>query len=242
MRCFGLALGGALLAAATLPFSFAQGAAKTQPTRVRWFGHASFLITSSAGVRIVLDPFGAGVGYPLPHPTADIVTVSHEHFDHNATGEVRGQFVVVRGAGHHEAKSLHFRGIASSHGDGRGPNTIFAFEVDGIRFCHLGDLGTPLTPAQAKEIGPVDVLMIPVGGHFTIDATQAATIVAQLKPKVVLPIHYRTEATSPNLSALAPLDPFLRGKRNVVRLNTNTLSLSKDALPKETMVYVLRYQ
>ena len=215
---------------------------QTLPTTVRWFGHSSFLVTSSSGLRIVLDPFAAGVGYPLPHPTADIVTVSHEHFDHNATGEVRGHFLIVRGAGEHVAKSTRFHGIASPHGEGRGANTIFTFAIDGIRFCHLGDLGTALSEAQVRAIGTVDVLMIPVGGHFTIDAAQATRIVEQLNPRIVLPMHYRTAAVSPGLRVLAPIDPFLERKGKVVRLNANTLTLSKGKLPEETAIYLLRYE
>jgi L-ascorbate metabolism protein UlaG (beta-lactamase superfamily) len=241
MKALGLTLCCLILAGTAFLLAGAPGRAEKQPTRVRWFGHASFLITSSSGLRLVLDPFDARVGYPLPHPTADIVTVSHEHTDHNATGEVRGRFAVVRGVGPHEAAGVHFTGIGSSHGEGRGPNTVFVFEIDGIRFCHLGDLGTPLSQSQLKEIGRVEVLMIPVGGYFTIDAAEATRIVSQLNPKVVLPMHYRTAATSPGLSMLAPVDAFLRGKPKVERLESNTLALTKEKLPKETTVYVLRY-
>jgi len=221
-----------------------QGEAKQAAaagTSVRWLGHASFLITSARGLRIVLDPYGAGVGYPLPHPTADIVVVSHEHFDHNAISEVRGHFQVVRGPGEHTAKGISFRGIATYHdtsrGRERGRNTVFVFSVDGIRFCHLGDLGHMLSDGQVEEIGPVDVLFVPVGGYFTIDAAVASKVVAQLRPRIVVPMHYQTEVTSPDLP-IAGVEPFLKGKPNVKRLAPSSFFVSAAKLPKEQTIFV----
>jgi L-ascorbate metabolism protein UlaG (beta-lactamase superfamily) len=211
---------------------------------VTWLGHSEFLIKPSTGPVVVTDPFDARVGsYPLRHPTADVVTVSHEHFDHNAVGEVRGRFQVIRGVGSHVVHGVDLKGVATFHdqvsGRQRGPNTVFVFRLDGITFCHLGDLGHLLSPQQLKAIGPVDVLMIPVGGTFTIDAKMADEVVHQLKPKVVLPMHYKTRYTAASLP-LAGLQPFIEGKSNVRTEKGDTITLTPASLPKTTTIIVLQ--
>lgn len=162
---------------------------------IEWKGHSCFLLTAQNGVRLLTDPFNERVGYPLPKVEVDGVTVSHEHYDHNSAELLPGKPVVVKGPGQHLVSGIEIRGIASFHdeeqGNARGLNTVFMMTIDGIRICHLGDLGHLLSPAQLAEIGDVDVLCIPVGGFYTIDAGTAREIVAQLKPSVVLPMHYK---------------------------------------------------
>lgn len=210
--------------------------------RITWLGHACFRIAPSSGPVVVTDPFDPGIGsYPATRPKADVVTVSHEHGDHNAVNRVSGQFKVVRGGRTQTVAGVEFRGIASYHdsvqGQQRGTNTIFVFKLDDITFCHLGDLGHVLTPQQVQAIGRVDVLMIPVGGYYTIDAKTADRVVQQLSPRVVLPMHYKTKALSPS-NPISGIEPFISGKKNVRHVKGDTLVLSSKYLPKETVIYV----
>lgn len=165
--------------------------------KIKWLGHACFLITTTGGIRIVTDPFNEEVGYPLPHVEADIITVSHQHFDHSAVSVVGGRPQVVEGPGEHRLEGVSVRGVSTFHdkeeGRKRGTNTVFVIAVDGLNVCHLGDLGHLLSPEQVSLIGPVDVLLIPVGGTYTIDAWEAAETVAALRPRVVIPMHYKTD-------------------------------------------------
>lgn len=216
--------------------------------RIRWLGHSSFLITSEGGVRIVTDPYTSGllkgIRYRNIEEAADIVTVSHEHFDHNNVAGVPGNPEVVRGAGRHQVKGIDFHGIASFHDDrggrSRGPNTIFCFTVDGIRVCHLGDLGHQLSEQQLSEIGEVDVLLIPVGARFTLDARGASRVVEALTPRVAIPMHYQTVKVVFPL-VLARVESFLEGKPNIGRPDTSEMELKRDELPSPTQVVVLRH-
>jgi len=218
-----------------------------KPVTIQWLGHACFRLTSSQGVRIVTDPFPAVIGYPLTHPTADILLVSHEHSDHNAVETVRGKPATVRfggRAGAATACGIAFKGIQAHHYPAdrldlakRGTVTIFTFQVDGIRFCHLADLGRLLTPAQVRAIGPVDVLMIPTGGYYTIGPAQAHQVIAQLRPRVAIPMHYRTRVMPSNFDALAALPEFLAGRPEVKRIPGDTVTLTKAGLPAKTTLY-----
>ena len=216
--------------------------------RIRWLGHSSFLITSEGGLRIVTDPYESGllkgIRYRRIDEAADIVTVSHEHFDHNNVAGVAGNPEVVRGAGRHQVKGIEFKGILSFHdergGRSRGPNTIFCFTVDGIRVCHLGDLGHQLSEEQLSDIGEVDVLLIPVGARFTLDAKGASRVVAALRPRVAIPMHYHTVKVVFPL-VLARVESFLEGKSNIGRPDTSEMELKRDELPSPTQVVVLRY-
>ncbi len=207
--------------------------------RVTWFGHAYFLVESRQA-RVVMDPVNASVGYPIPDVTADVVLVTHGHGDHNNVSAVKGSPTVVRGTGEHRAGGISFKGVATKHYDDpanarRGDNTVFVWQQGGIRLCHCGDLGHILSDAQVAEIGPVDVLMIPVGGHFTIDATKAKRVVHQLKPKVIFPMHYLTEATSRRLPIVG-VDDFLglmKPDAAIEQDDNHTATLSPSALPQD---------
>jgi L-ascorbate metabolism protein UlaG (beta-lactamase superfamily) len=187
--------------------------------KIKWLGHAAFLITSDSGTRIITDPYHTNdMTYGRIEETADIVTVSHNHGDHNNVEAVRGKPQVVRETS--EAKGIKFKGIPTFHddtgGSQRGSNIIFCFEVDGVNVCHMGDLGHPLNDKQRTEIGKVDVLLIPVGGIFTLDAGGASQICDQLKPKVVMPMHYKTDKCGLSIQRV---DEFVQGKNNVTRLD-----------------------
>jgi L-ascorbate metabolism protein UlaG (beta-lactamase superfamily) len=211
--------------------------------KLRWVGHSCFLITAKSGLSIITDPYHTkqGVNYSPVMEIADIVTVSHDHFDHNAVQSVGGRPEVVKSSGNKSIKGIEFRGIACYHdessGKQRGENIIFCFSVDGIRICHLGDLGHALNRGQIKEIGEVDVLLVPVGGFYTIDAAVATRVCDDIKPKVVVPMHYKTAKLD---FPVTGVDVFLAGKKNVKKLDSSKVEFEHDTLPAETGILVLK--
>jgi L-ascorbate metabolism protein UlaG (beta-lactamase superfamily) len=181
--------------------------------QLRWFGQSCFLLTSQAGTRVLMDPFGKGLGYKVPQIEADIVTTSHNHFDHNNVAAARGNFYHIDTRGTYTHKDIGINGTLTCHdkvqGASRGSNVVFNFSVDGLRVCHCGDLGHLLSPEQVISIGKVDVLLLPVGGNFTINAAEALEVRSQLKPSITIPMHYRTRALGLMSLMFAPVDKFL---------------------------------
>jgi len=209
--------------------------------KVEWFGQAAFLLTSEAGLRIITDPYDPVIGYGEIAEEADVATVSHEHRDHNYVAGLKGSPQAVKETGLHEAKGIQFKGTATFHdksqGSERGSNTIFCFSLDGIRVCHLGDLGHPLSAEQIAEIGQVEVLLTPVGGGPTINAAEATELINKLRPQVVIPMHFRTEKAALRFAAV---DDFLADKKGVTRLDSSTYKVKKENLPEETQIVVLK--
>ena len=209
--------------------------------KVKWLGHASFLITFGTGTKIITDPYATGgsLSYGEIKEPADIITVSHEHYDHNNVAEIPGNPEIVTGT--RELDGIKFRGIPTYHdeaeGKQRGNNTVLCFEVDGVKVCHLGDLGHVLSDEQATEVGEVDILLIPVGGFYTIDARAASQICDQLKPSVIIPMHYRNEKCAFPISGV---DEFLQEKKNVSRLDTSEVEFKSGKLPADTQIIVLQ--
>ena len=210
--------------------------------KVKWLGHASFLITSDAGTRIVTDPYplGNGLSYGEINEEADVVTVSHDHFDHANVAAVGGNPRVVNETTPVEIGGVRFSGVASYHdaseGKERGNNVILSMEVDGVRVCHLGDLGHPLSGQQVAGIGRVDVLLVPVGGFFTIDAKVASEVAGKLSPKVIIPMHFSNEKCQFPIGAV---DDFLAGKDSVIRPGVSEAEFKAGELPDTTEVVVL---
>ncbi len=170
---------------------------------IQWYGHSCFKIStkpegrgSGEEVIIFTDPFSKEVGLRPPQGKADIVTISHDHFDHNNKEALRGEPVVLDIPGEYSIKGVSIKGVNSCHdkkeGAEHGLNTIFVFESEGIRFCHLGDLATMLDKKQLEEINGVDVLAVPIGGSHSLMAKEAKVVVDQVEPKIVLPMHYKT--------------------------------------------------
>jgi len=211
--------------------------------KIKWLGHASFLITSDAGTKIITDPYvaGGGLSYGEIKESADIVTVSHGHGDHNNVAAVQGNPAVVKEVAPVELKGIKFNSIPTYHdsagGKERGNNIIFCFEVDGMRVCHLGDLGHQLGDKEVAELGKVDILLIPVGGFFTIDASVATEVCSKLTPKVIIPMHYKNDRC---VFPIAGVDEFLQGKAGVSRLDASEVEFKPGELPATAQIIVLK--
>ena len=208
---------------------------------ISFLGHAAFKIKGKGAI-VVTDPFDDSIGIKFPKIEADIVTVTHDHFDHNASTKIAGEPFIINGPGEYEVKGVEIVGVASFHdnkeGKERGKNTIYNIKIDKINVAHLGDLGQEsLTAEQIEEIGNVDILLIPIGGYFTIDGAQASKIASQLEPKIVIPMHFKDVEI--NISELDGQEKFLKemGKENVESLPK--LSITAEKLPEETQIVLL---
>ncbi len=171
--------------------------------KIRYIGHSCFLLTDSAGTAIVTDPYG-DIGLDFPVLRADAVTVSHSHYDHCNIGAVGGSPAVFDRAGNYLFRGIGIEAKESFHDDvggrKRGNNLIFSFVMDGIRICHLGDLGEKLSADLLGRIGSPDVLLLPVGGNYTIDGAEAAEIVRHVSPSVVIPMHFKVKGLKVDVS------------------------------------------
>ena len=207
-----------------------------------WLGLSAFRIRSREAI-LVTDPCPRATGYSMGRPTADIITVSHDHEDHSYVEGVAGSPRVVRGPGEYEIAGVLITGVPTYHdkskGSVRGKNTAYVIETEDLRLCHLGDLGHVPTPEQVEEMAGVDILLAPVGGGTALDAAAAAETISLLEPKLVLPMHYATPASTAQLD---PLDRFLKemGASNVTA--QPRLSVNRSGLPTETHVVVLDYK
>ncbi len=210
--------------------------------KIRWCGHACFQLTYDNGTRVVFDPFG-DIGYPALNVEADIVTVSHDHFDHNAVSEVHGNPQVIREPGEYDAAGLHIIAVPSFHdkveGTERGNNLIYVIEGDGMRLAHLGDLGHELSDELIRKLGKIDVLMTPVGGHYTIDAEIAARHVEKMKPKIVIPMHFKTPAIE---FPIKGVELFLKHFPDYEIPNVCEIEIRPENFSKKSRIIVLNYE
>ncbi|MBI2858936.1 MAG: MBL fold metallo-hydrolase [Chloroflexi bacterium] len=202
--------------------------------KIKYLGHASFLITSQSGTRIITDPYTVGgqLSYKPIAEAADIVTVSHGHGDHNNSNGIKGNPAVIDSEGSAQTKGIEFKGIPTFHDlaqvKDRGNNIVFCFTIDGINVCHVGDLGHLLNAEQAGEVGRPDVLMVLVGGYYAIGPAEATKLVEQLKPAITIPMHYKNPSCGYPIS---PVEDFLKGKKAVVRPGSSEVTLHKSDLP-----------
>lgn len=215
---------------------------------ITYLGHACFRLKGRDGV-VLCDPYHRSIGIEIGKPTAHIVTVSHDHPDHNNVAAVKPlheKLFVVDGPGDYEVSGVLISGVRTAHdkskGKERGFNTVYIIHLDDIVFCHLGDLGHELTQAQVEEIGDVDVLCVPVGGGETINSAEAAGVISQIGPRIVLPMHYATNQLSFEYE-LAPLGKFLH-ELGLKEINPeDKLTVTANNLPaehEESRVVVLR--
>ena len=220
-----------------------------------WYGQSCFLLESATGTRVVMDPIPSNIGYLPPADLhADAVTVSHEHPDHNNVALVRGKPRILRGLTpdkkgwmkiDERVKDIAIRSVGVYHDDKKGAElgltTVFVFEVGGVRIAHLGDLGHTLTDQQISAIGSVDVVLVPVGGVWTLDALKATQVVDQIRPRLMaIPMHYRTDLLT--IKELATVDGFLAGRSNVRRETGTRLAITGLRSRSSAETVVLRYQ
>ncbi len=211
---------------------------------VIWHGHACFELRGMR-VTVVFDPF-KGIGLPEPKADADVVLCTHSHRDHNnAEPVLKSGGVILEGfVGSREIQDVAVNGTATFHdatgGSQRGQNSVYVVQLDGLAFCHLGDLGHDLTTEQTTKLGANDVLFVPVGGGPTIGPEVAAVIVERLKPTITVPMHYNMgiPGMAEFFTRLNPVGDFLKGKTNVKKLESRSFEVTKAKLPEEPMIIV----
>lgn len=191
--------------------------------KITWLGHSSFLIESSSKMKIITDPFSEKIGYNPFKENVDIVTISHNHFDHNYTKEISGHPKIVDTVLSTQINDLTITGFPSFHdkvkGSKRGKNIIYLFNIDGFKLCHMGDLGHSLSEDFIDKLGKIDVLFIPVGGNFTIDGKEASEICKKIRSHIIIPMHFKTQKLS------FPLDgaeEFIISMKNGTRVHDCT--------------------
>lgn len=203
--------------------------------KIKWFGQSCFILTAENGTKIITDPysntFGSLAGYKLPEIDANIVTISHNHSDHNNVGAVRGDFAHIKDPGVFSQNGIGIKGVRTFHdnvsGRKRGKNIVYNFMIDGLNVCHCGDLGHLLSPEQINEIGKVDILLLPIGGRAVLDASGAMEVMKQLNPAVVIPMHYRTKAMGILGFIFGKVDTFLTiANKNVKNYKVLDVNLS----------------
>lgn len=206
-----------------------------------FLGHSSFKIKGK-NATLVTDPFSPEmVGFKFPKTEAEVVTISHQHEDHNFYQTVGGGPFVISEPGEYEVRGISVFGYPSFHdtkeGEERGVNNIYVIELEGIRICHLGDLGTVLPAKTVEELDGIDILMIPVGGKYTIGPKEAVEVVGQVEPLIVLPMHFKLPKTK--IEGLSGIDEFL-SQANIPNVEKiEKLSITKDKLPQETKIVIL---
>ena len=211
---------------------------------ITYLGHASFLLRSSSG-KLVTDPFDVTMmKHAFPKTEADIVTLSHQHDDHNASANITGSPLILNMPGEYERNNIRVMGFPTFHdktqGSERGPNILFRITIEEIDILHCGDLGHALKSETIDEIGSIDVLMIPVGGFYTINADEAVDIVSKLEPSIVIPMHYKaSNYNSEIMSKLASVDDFLEKIGAEVVKPGNKYSIKKADLTEEEMKVVV---
>ena len=248
-----------------LAYAEVSMAASPPPMSLEWYGHSCFLLTLQNGAKILIDPYDTSkVPYSLPQGEVDLTFSTHDHFDHNAVNAVSAK-TVLRADGREPiffgtlsgsealpngTTEVDLRGdklicktVPSFHderkGDQRGVNGIIRLTVDGITIVHVGDLGDTLTAEQVKALQPVDVLLIPVGGYYTIDAAHAQKVVQALNPKIVIPMHYKTKLV-PDFP-ISTIDDFLQGYAHVRHNEGSSITIYASQLPADLTVEVLKY-
>jgi L-ascorbate metabolism protein UlaG (beta-lactamase superfamily) len=214
--------------------------------QIEFLGHSCFHFRDSQGTQVLVDPYDAIVGYQVPLRSADYTLITHSHFDHANLSAVRGATRIISSSGRHSTGDLDVCAVLAYHDNVQGATHglvhLMAFTMDGLRICHLSDLGHLLEPGQLAQLGKVDVVCIPVGGDpYTIDAATAWQVVEQLSPRVIIPMHFRTALTNRHEFPIAGIEPFVEGRKHVVYERSGTLRLTPRELPVLPTVYVLTH-
>jgi L-ascorbate metabolism protein UlaG (beta-lactamase superfamily) len=215
--------------------------------KIKWYGHAAFKITTDGGVRVIIDPyqsgaFGGALSYGKITEETDIVLTSHDHDDHNYTKDIKGTFKHFNKEGVYKEKGLTIEAFPCYHdpseGKERGNNLVFMIEADGLRLAHMGDLGHTLAQETVKKMGRVDIVLLPVGGFYTIDSDEAGMVMNEIKPKFTIPMHYKTPKCE---FPIAGIEAFTAGKKGIKMVNAYEIEVNKDNLPKEPEIIVMHY-
>ena len=215
--------------------------------KIKWYGHSAFQITTDSGTRIIIDPyesgaFGGSIAYGRITDEADIVLTSHDHGDHNYIKDIKGKFAHIKKAGQYEEKGVKIKAIPTFHdkskGQERGTNLVFVVSAEDIIVAHLGDLGHTLDSSTLQSIGKVDILLLPVGGFFTIDAKEATKVMNDIKSG-----HYDTDALQDREYRLAHRRPgrVYKRQKNVKEANASEIVITKATLPKTNEIIVMRH-
>jgi L-ascorbate metabolism protein UlaG (beta-lactamase superfamily) len=210
---------------------------------ITWLGHSCFKLQDKVGtdgVTVITDPYDKETGLKMPSLEADIVTVSHDHHDHNNIAALRGNPFVIDCAGEYDFKGVLVEGIDSYHdedeGKTRGGNIIYRIEVEDISIVHLGDLAHILDNSQLEKLVGTDILIVPVGGKYTLDAKKAVEVISQIEPRIVIPMHYQTEGLA--IDGLDPIEKFVK-ELGIEPSREEKLKISKKDLPQEDMELVI---
>ncbi len=215
--------------------------------KIKWYGHAAFSLQTQDGVHIIIDPYESGafsgaLTYGKITDKADIVLITHDHADHNYTGGITGTYRDIRTEGVFDVKGVRVTAIPTFHdtskGQERGQNLVFVIEADGLRLVHLGDLGHGLSQDVIKRIGKTDILFIPVGGYFTIDAREATRVMNDINPAVTIPMHFKTEKVEFPITGVSE---FTKDKKNVRTLKSSEVEITRETLPRQPETVVLQY-
>lgn len=209
---------------------------------INWLGHSCFKIQDKVGpdgVTLTTDPFDKTIGLKAPNFESDIATVSHDHYDHNNVKALRGNPFVINSAGEYDVKGVMVEGVESFHdekeGAERGKNIIYRIEMDDITVVHLGDLGHALNDKQLEKLVGADILLIPVGGKYTIDAKKAVSVVSQIEPRIVIPMHYKIKGLKVDIEGV---DKFIK-ELGLKPTEEEKLKINKRDLPQEDMELVI---
>jgi len=212
--------------------------------KITWYGHScfKFMVKTNNGnkISIITDPYNKSIGLTPPRGSADIVTISHDHDDHNNIKAISNKPFCIEGPGEYNTKGIFIKGIYSYHdesrGQERGVNTMYVFSAEDLKICHLGDIGqNELTSEQLDKIGNIDILMIPVGGSYTINGTEAVKIINQIEPKIVIPMHYKLPKLTLKLNLVDKFLEEIGEKKETVE----ELSIQKKDLDGEKMKIVV---
>jgi len=205
-------------------------------------GHSCFKIqdkTGPEGITLVTDPYDKSTGLKVPNFEADIITISHNHADHNNSKALRGDAFIIDSAGEYDVKNVSIRGIEAYHDDKkgkeRGLNIIYQIMLDNISLVHLGDLGHILDNKQLEILQGTDILLIPVGGGYTLNAEKAVEVITQIEPRIVIPMHYKTPSLKFDLDGV---DKFVK-ELGLKPTEETKLKINKKDLPQEDMELVI---
>lgn len=212
--------------------------------KIQWLGHSSFRIVDSEGTSIVTDPYHSYVGYSMPNVACDAVTISHNHDDHNYVKAVKGSPVIFDKKGEFKISNIKIKNTYAYHdnekGEKRGKVLVFKIKIDGISVCHFGDIGEDCNSSLIDLLVPINILFIPVGGIYTIDAVQAKKYIEKIKPNIVIPMHFKSKNC---VFDIANLEQFLVlfNKDEVVYLNSDVVEFTRNDFNCEsTKIYVFK--